>query len=125
MLATTRTPGGEPARSFVTFSWCLAEFDRDPVRHGGGREHCSCGSSSTWSSALPKFPEVPLGHTYDVLDDMERRFRAGGHSMQAVYAHRHRVAGHIGDSAPPRSGTRAGGRAARRQLSDCVGCDPT
>src|SRR5438067_900267 len=22
--------GGEPAKGFVTFSWCLAEYDRDP-----------------------------------------------------------------------------------------------
>ena len=56
-----------------------------------------CGTSSTWSTALPKFPEVPLDRTYAVLDDMERRYRAGGHSLQAVYKHRHRVARHVGD----------------------------
>lgn len=22
--------GGQPAKSFVTFAWCLAEYDRDP-----------------------------------------------------------------------------------------------
>ena len=25
--------GGEPARTFVTFAWCLAEFDRHPDRY--------------------------------------------------------------------------------------------
>src|SRR5260221_10537133 len=29
--------GGEPAKSVDTFSWCLAEFDRDPVGYEQSR----------------------------------------------------------------------------------------
>ena len=98
MQATTSyVYGGEPAQAFVTFSWCLAEFDRDPAALRQRTSTRCCGTSSTWSPALTRFPEVPLERTYAVLDDMERRWRDGGHSLHAVYAHRHRVARHVGD----------------------------
>ena len=83
--------GGEPARAFVTFAWCLAEYDRHPDRY------------QDWYSlllwyfkyvvpSLTTFPEVPLDRTYAVLDDMQRRYQAGGHSLHAVYQYRWLVA---------------------------------
>jgi tetratricopeptide (TPR) repeat protein len=125
MQATTSyVHGGEPAKSFVTFSWCLAEYDRHPERHTRDDESLLLWHFKYMIGGLTKFPEVPLSRTYDVLDDMERRYRAGGHSLHAVFQHRWLVADHVGDrtaddwfarwSAAPRDGN-----------SDCVGCDPT
>ena len=57
---------------------------------------------------------------------MERRYRAGGHSLQAVYTYRHAWwPAHVGDARPPTSGTSGGARRPATTLSDCVGCDPT
>ncbi|SNS58419.1 hypothetical protein SAMN05421812_1017 [Asanoa hainanensis] len=125
MLATTGyIYGGEPARSFVTFSWCLTEFDQDPVRHGGWT-HSLLWSFKAMVNAMNKFPEIPLGRTVDVLDDMERRWRAGGHSPHAVYAHRHLLARHVGDLDAAEQWFDRWNTAPRDDLSDCVGCDPT
>ena len=99
MVATgSYTYGGEPAKSFVTFSWCLAEFDRDPHQAPEHHAHDAVALQVHGRRRCRKFPEIPLQPTYAVLDDMERRWREGGHSLHAVYAYRHRVAQHIGDT---------------------------
>ncbi len=125
MLATTAyVYGGEPAKSFVTFSWCLAEFDRDPVTYGRS-VHTLMWHFKYMVSGLTRFPEVPLERTRAVLDDMERRWREGGHSLHAVYAHRHFLARHVGDLAEAEEWYGKWITAPRDDLSDCVGCDPT
>ncbi|SFN77673.1 hypothetical protein SAMN04489713_1038 [Actinomadura madurae] len=114
--------GGEPAKAFATFSRSLAEHDRDPGRFD--EEHFLLWQMKGMVGALTLFPEIPLDRTYAVLDDMERRYLAGGHSPQAVYRRRHLVARHIGDGTA--DDWYAKWRAARRdELSDCEGCDPT
>ncbi|SCE85418.1 hypothetical protein GA0070618_1409 [Micromonospora echinospora] len=117
--------GGEPAKSFVTFSWCLAEFDRDPQPY-----HARAARQLLWHfkymvNGLLNFPEVPLDRTRAVLDDMERRYRAGGHSLQAVHKHRFMVADHVGDAEAAAHWYRLWQTTPRDDLSDCAGCDPT
>ncbi len=125
MLATTAyTHGGEPAKSFVTFSWCLAEYDRDPVRYQR-HTHNLLWHFKYMISALRRFPEIPLSRTYAALDDMERRYRSGGHSMHAVYAYRQSIAAHVGDVDEAEKWFQKWNTAARDGLSDCAGCDPT
>jgi len=121
---TAYVHGGETAKSFVTFSWCRSEYDAHPERFDRRDEHMLLWQFKYMVSGLLKFPSVPLGRTYDVLDDMERRFRAGGHSLHTVYAYRHRVAEHVGDAASD-DWFDKWNAAPRDENSDCVGCDPT
>jgi tetratricopeptide (TPR) repeat protein len=116
--------GGERVKSFVTFSWCLAEFDRDPQRYSR-YTHTMLWHFKHMIGAMTRFPQIPLQRTYAVLDDMERRWRDGGHSMHAVYAYRHRVASHIGDRDTAEDMFLKWHTAPRDRLSDCIGCDPT
>jgi tetratricopeptide (TPR) repeat protein len=126
MTATTAyVYGGEPAKSFVTFSRCLSEFDRDPQPYHGRWRHTLLWHFKYMVSALTKFPEVPLARTYAVLDDMERRFREGGHSLQAVHKHRYLVARHIGDEDLADELYERWNTTPRDELSDCAGCDPS
>jgi tetratricopeptide (TPR) repeat protein len=116
--------GGEQGRSFATFAWCLAEFDRDPLSYQRSQR------TLLWHfkhmiSALTRFPEVPLDRTYAVLEDMQRRWQETGHSMHAVHAYRHHVASHIGDIEAANHHYAAWCAATRDDLSDCVGCDPS
>ncbi|WP_030487622.1 hypothetical protein [Micromonospora chokoriensis] len=117
--------GGEPAKSFVTFSWCLSEFDRDPQPYHQRHLHQLLWHFKSMVNGLLRFPEVPLDRTYAVLDDMERRYRAGGHSLQAVHKHRFRVADHVGDVEAAAHWYRLWQTTPRDELSDCAGCDPT
>jgi tetratricopeptide (TPR) repeat protein len=116
--------GGEPMKSFVTFSWCVTEYDRDPTRYQR-HTHNLLWHFKHMISAMRRFPEIPLDRTHAVLDDMERRFRAGGHSLHAVYAYRQSISAHVGDQAAADDWYQRWITAPRDQLSDCVGCDPT
>ncbi|HEX5597425.1 MAG TPA: hypothetical protein VFX61_15615 [Micromonosporaceae bacterium] len=117
--------GGEPAKSFVTFSWCLADFDRKPGPYHQRYVHNLFWHFKYMVNALLKFPEVPLDRTYAVLDDMERRYRDAGHSLHAVYSYRHHVARHIGAEEEAEEWYRKWIAAGRDDLSDCAGCDPS
>jgi tetratricopeptide (TPR) repeat protein len=126
MLATTAyVYGGEPARSFVTFSWCLAHYDNNPRPWHQRYEHSLLWYFKYMVNGLLSFPEVPLDRTTAVLDDMERRYREGGHSLQAVYKMRHRVARHLGAADEAEKWYRRWTTTPRDDLSDCAGCDPT
>jgi tetratricopeptide (TPR) repeat protein len=116
--------GGEPARSFVTFSWSLAEFDRDPVRHAR-MQHTLMWQFKATVTGLTEFDEIPLDRTYAVLDEMQRRWQLGGHSLHAVHQHRHFVARHVGDLTAADEHYRQWVNAPRDDLSDCLGCDPS
>ncbi|MEE6258537.1 hypothetical protein [Plantactinospora sonchi] len=126
MLATTAyVYGGEPARSFVTFSWCLADFDNNPRPWHNRYRHNLLWYFKYMVNGLLAFPEVPLDRTRAVLDDMERRYREGGHSLQAVYKMRHRVARHLGADEEAEEWYRRWTTTPRDVLSDCAGCDPS
>ncbi|RFS86288.1 hypothetical protein D0T12_06695 [Actinomadura spongiicola] len=114
--------GGEPLKAFATFSRTLADHDRDPGRFD--ETHGLLWQMKAIVSSLTLFPEIALDRTYEVLDDMERRYKASGHSLQAVYHYRNVVARHVGDGTADEWYTKW--RAAQRDdLSDCEGCDPT
>ncbi|HEV7899545.1 MAG TPA: hypothetical protein VGP31_17060 [Planosporangium sp.] len=124
-MAATRayTYGGEPAKAFVTFSWCLGEYDRNPAAGDRGDERQLLWHFKYVINALTMFPEVPLDRAYAVVDDMQRRYLAGGHSLHAVYRQRWGIAHHVGDAAAEEWYARWNA-APRDENSDCAGCDP-
>jgi tetratricopeptide (TPR) repeat protein len=116
--------GGEPIKTFTTFSRCLTEFDRDPGRFPGV-EHRLLWQYKWIINSLTKFPEVPLERAHATLDDMERRYRQGGHSMHAIYALRASIAQHLGDAEAADRWYTLWHAAPRDELSNCVACDPS
>jgi tetratricopeptide (TPR) repeat protein len=117
--------GGESVKSFATFSWCVSDFDKNPQRYHERWTHSLLWLFKTMTSALTKFPEIPLARTHAVLDDMERRYRESGHGLQPVFKHRYLVARHIGATDEANDWFEKWRTAPRNELSDCAGCDPT
>lgn len=117
--------GGEPVKSFVTFSWCLNDFDRNPASYHSYWKHSLLWHFKYMVSGMLKFPEVPLARTVAVLDEMERRYRAVGEQLQPVYSYRYFVADHIGDTDAAARWYERWVTAPRSNLSDCAGCDPS
>ncbi|MFC0628849.1 tetratricopeptide repeat protein [Kribbella deserti] len=115
--------GGEPRKSLVPFARCVTDFDADPAKYGEHQWELLWNFKSV-PSTLSDFPEVPLERAYSVLDDMERRWKQGGHSLHAVHQHRWLVADHIGDAETAEEQFRLWSTAPRDDLSDCAGCDP-
>lgn len=112
-------------RMLPAFGWCLATFDREPELFDDWDAELLRWYHKWAVATLRGTPRVGLAQTHAALDDMERRFREGGHSLHAVYNLRCRIADHLGDEAEARKWL-ARWRAARRdENSDCAGCDPS
>ncbi|WP_198156424.1 hypothetical protein, partial [Thermobifida cellulosilytica] len=117
--------GGEEARAFTPFSRCLSAFDADPARYGPEAYKELLWQFKWMVSSLLSFPEIPLDRTMAVLDDMERRYREGGHSLHSVHSLRCRVARHVGDTAAADAAFQQMRTTATDETSDCEGCVPS
>ncbi|MET0422787.1 MAG: tetratricopeptide repeat protein [Actinoplanes sp.] len=117
--------GGEPAKAFVTFSWCISDLDNNPQPYHQEHLHTLLWVFKAMVNAMTKFPEIPLARTYAVLDDMERRYREFGQGTQVVYKYRYLVAEHVGDQGEADAWYARWQAAPRDSLSDCQGCDPS
>src|SRR5262249_22689940 len=115
--------GGEPAKSFDTFFLCVAEDDRGPPAHEESRLNLLWQVQGTLTRLLPS-PDKPLARIDTLIADMERRWRAGGHSPHAVYSLRHVVARHVGDPVAAARWYDSWIGSPRDELSDCAACDP-
>jgi len=112
--------GGRPDLLIVGFSWCLATFDR--------KEDDIPAYPLLWRmkwviGALPKFPEIELATIDRMLDDMERRFRDFGGSLQPVIQKRRMVALQTGDLKTAAAAHKQIMRMPRDFLSDCYACE--
>jgi cellulose synthase operon protein C len=115
--------GGEPAKSFDTFAWCVAEFDRDPQAHADSRLGLLWQFKAAVAGLL-MFPDRSLAEIEELLADTERRWLLGGHSPHAVHSLRHVVARHVGDLVAAAHWYDRWVEAPRDELSDCAACDP-
>ncbi|GHJ46639.1 hypothetical protein Cs7R123_39810 [Catellatospora sp. TT07R-123] len=115
---------GAPAQCFAVFSWCLARYDERPDQYAEA-EPLLLWHFKYQVHLLPRFPEVPLERAYAVLEEMQRRYQQGGHSLQPVHKLRWLVAAHLGDEAAAGYHYELWQSASRDDNSDCDGCDPT
>ncbi|MDF5758272.1 tetratricopeptide repeat protein [Spongiactinospora sp. TRM90649] len=117
--------GAEPAKSFTTFSRCLAEYDAEPGRFGEWETYNLLWQFKWIISDMTRFPEIPLRRAQDALAEMERRYQESGFGLHAVYAQRCYLAQHIGDQAAADEWFHRWVTTPRDALSDCEGCDPS
>lgn len=112
-------------RMLPAFGWCLAAFDRDPSMFDDWDAEMLRWYHKSAVTALTSTPRVGLAQTMAVLEDMERRFRAGGHSLQTIYNLRCTMAEHLGDEQAARQWLMMWRTTPRDENSDCAGCDPS
>ncbi|MER7668091.1 collagen-like protein [Kitasatospora sp. NPDC096128] len=114
-----------PEKAFLTFSWCLAAYDREPHRFGSGHEHTLLWQFKWMAYSVYQYPEIPLQRGTDLLEDMERRYRRGGHSMHAVLQNRGEAAQFTGEVERAQAYYEEMALTRRDALSDCAGCVPS
>ncbi|MCZ7608373.1 MAG: hypothetical protein M5U25_20495 [Planctomycetota bacterium] len=111
---------GHPREGLVAFSWMLAASDSDP----GWRPDRELMWSYKWIAAnLPDYPEFSRAQIEGVLDDMERRYRANGLSLKAVYSERFGVAWALGDEDAWQRYYRLWLEAPKDGSEDCRACE--
>ncbi|WP_279580351.1 hypothetical protein [Fodinicola feengrottensis] len=117
--------GALPDRAFVPFAWCLAAFDRGELEFSAWDAELLRWYYKWMIGAMRRFPSISLDQVYAALADMERRYRAGGHSMHAVHMLRCLVHSHLGDREAAEKEFGSWLSSPRDENSDCVGCEPT
>lgn len=80
--------GGATDIALVAFSWCLAQFDKNP------------GMFSEWAilwkykwivGLICNFPQVSKARIFQMLDDLAARSQRAGYGLRAVHMHRYRT----------------------------------
>jgi tetratricopeptide (TPR) repeat protein len=116
---------GEYARALLAFSWCLSTFDRHPEVTQPSDGHALLWRYKWIIWEISQFSGVSLPRAGELLDDMQRRYQEGGHSLHAVYQHRGLLAHHTGDFDAARHWFAEMTTARRDNLSDCAWCVPS
>ena len=103
----------------VAFSWCVAQYDRDPERFD---EHDLLWKYKWALADAPDFPQVSRQQIDSLLTDMERRYKAGGHSLHAVHQMRRDAMVAMNDKPAAKKAHTAFTKARVDWLSDCKAC---
>jgi hypothetical protein len=105
--------------ALVAFSWCLSQHDRHPERF----DTDELLWRYKWVVAhLTDFPHVTLAQMQDMLADMERRFRAAGSTLHAVWEQRRELAVFTGDRETAERAHAEFLKTPRDHLSNCAAC---
>ena len=84
-------------KAFPLFSRCLSDHDQHPGDFSPEEELELREWYAFMVTSMAEFPEVTLDQIRSALDDVERRYRGGGHSLRDVYSTRRWVAQVTGD----------------------------
>lgn len=79
-------------KAFPLFARCLAEYDQRPWQFGPEEDWSLRSWYTSIAQSMAEFPDITLAQIYGAFEDMERRFRAGGHSLVEVQSARRWVA---------------------------------
>jgi hypothetical protein len=111
---------GRPDLSLIAFTWCLAQFDRNP------------GEYHKWTllwpykwiiDSLMSFPQISLDQFFDAVRDFKRRLRRAGIGLRAIHKLRVNAAEIRGNRRGVRRLLRVWERSPRDAMSDCPACD--
>ncbi|MBD0372074.1 MAG: hypothetical protein ICV60_14630 [Pyrinomonadaceae bacterium] len=112
--------GGIPEKALVAYAWCLAQYDRDPA---GFWEWRILWRYKWMVNVICDFPQISREQIYEMLDDMERRFRSAGRGLKAIYKYRYRTERFFGNREEALRFYQLSEQSRRDDLTDCVACE--
>jgi len=125
-LVRACTFSGQPGKSVVAFSWCLAQYDKHP----GKFDEWELMWQYKWIiKALINFPQVPLEKIDEFMEDAERRFEPFEGGLRALHQARTQQYHHMGfteqaeESFAKYLSSPRGPHEYRRGLNNCVACE--
>lgn len=119
-LIETGTFSGYPEKSLVAFSWCLAQYDRDPQHYS---EHDLLWRYKWIGAALARFPQITRQQINDMLADMGRRYQQAGAGLRSVYKLHWRLAMEMGNREEASHYHRLWEQSPNDWLTDCRACE--
>lgn len=111
--------GGRPDLALVSFSWCLAHYDR----HADDLDPTLILWHFKWVvNGLAAYPEVPRVQIEALFADMTRRYKAHGSTLHAVHQIRREVAQAMFDTRRAKAAHKKFLTAPTDHLSNCQAC---
>lgn len=119
-LIDAATFGGSPDVALVAFAWCLAKVDAEPQRFDVG----PLLWKYKWTvDAAVEYPTIAKQQLADMLDDMERRYRAAGSGLHPVHQTAREAYRVMGDLPAAKAAHSRVVKSRRSFLSNCEACE--
>lgn len=118
-LTHSATFSGRFDLALISFSWCLAQFDRNPDRFD---EHTLLWQYKWIIGNGAVFPQITRRKLEELVEDMDRRYRKAGSTMHAVTSGRRNLALHFGDLKAAQVANAEFRKCRRDNLSNCAAC---
>jgi tetratricopeptide (TPR) repeat protein len=112
--------GGETEKALVAYSWCLAQFDKNPEKFS---EWLLLWRYKWIVNVIVDFPQITKEQIYEMLDEMERRYLQAGYGLRVVYYYRYRVEKFFGNRDEALKHFHRAQELPRDGLSDCAACE--
>lgn len=119
-LIDAASVAGYPEKEITAFSWCLAQFDRNPDLDD---THSLLWRYKWTITALPGFAQVARGQIESMLDDFSKRIEAYGESERTVHYMRSDVLMQLGDYETALEYEAKYTSMNRTDSSDCIACE--
>lgn len=119
-LTAAAIHSGKPEKAFVSFSWCLNQFDSDPMQHDA---HKLMWYYKWIADDLISFPEITLEQIETVLNDLKKRFTEMGYNNRVYYQLRFLLAWHRGKFELAEQELTRWQAEMRDSISNCPACD--
>lgn len=112
--------GGHTEKALVAYSWCLAQFDKNP------------GEFSQWTilwkykwimGLIRNFPHVPKEKLYAMLEDLTARMQQAGYGMRAAYNQRYRLEKFLDNRTSAIESFRKMEEQPADEISNCSACE--
>jgi len=118
-LLQAATFAGRHDVAIVAFSWCLAQFDRDPSIASA---HDLLWKYKWVVNNARQFPEISRARLFELLGDMERRHREYGSTLHAYWLLKRSLHQSMGDPEEAAEAHKIYRKRRRDYLSDCIAC---
>jgi hypothetical protein len=119
-LVHSTTFAGYKEKSLVAFTWCLAQFDKEPDNFDA--------FDLLWKfkwivDQLPSFPQISRQQIQKTQDEMEARYLRADFSLRPVHYMRWSNHMHMGDLPLAQEFVTKWQRAPRDEMADCHACE--
>lgn len=118
-LMNVATCSARPDIVLVAFSWCLAQYDRDPKRFD---LHGLLWKYKWVVSTCVEFASIDRQRLEDLFNDMERRYREFGSTMNGYLNERRCYYIKLGERENAKAAHVKFRKSRRDSLSDCLAC---
>jgi len=111
---------GKAEKAFLTFGWCLAQYDKDPMKYDS---HMLLWHYKWIAGHLDLFPEISSEQIETMLEDLKKRYAEMGYSNRVYHQIKYTIAWRRGYFEMAEQEFARWMEESRDSISDCAACE--